>query len=91
MTNTLIIAGNRGIGFALVNEIVSGLILNTQGRCADAQAAQDPSGTIFATTRNPSDSAELNEVASKSNGKIIVVKCDMIDEESVKVLKSCCL
>jgi NAD(P)-dependent dehydrogenase (short-subunit alcohol dehydrogenase family) len=67
------------------------VVLNTQGRCADEQAAQDPSGTIFATTRNPSDSAELNEVASKSNGKIIVVKCDMIDEESVKVfnLVSC--
>jgi hypothetical protein len=30
MTNTLIIAGNRGIGFALVNEIVSHSILNTR-------------------------------------------------------------
>jgi hypothetical protein len=29
MTNTLIIAGNRGIGFALVNEIVSRYILDT--------------------------------------------------------------
>ena len=53
----------------------------------DAQAAKDPSGTIFATTRNPADSEELNEVASKSNGKVIVVKCDMIDEESVKVFR----
>jgi len=53
----------------------------------DAQAAKDPSGTIFATTRNPADSEELNEVASKSNGKVIVVKCDMIGEESVKVFR----
>jgi hypothetical protein len=32
MTNTLIIAGNRGIGFALVNEIVSGFIFSALGR-----------------------------------------------------------
>jgi len=52
------------------------------------QAARDPSAVIFATTRNPDDSEELNAFASKSAGRVIVVKLDMLDEASVQVRPS---
>lgn len=68
MPTYLVIGGNRGIGFALVQEI----------------ASKDSSAKIFATTRNPSDSPELQEFASKSDGKVIVVQLDMLREESVQ-------
>jgi len=42
MTNTLIIAGNRGIGFALVNEIVSHFALNILGSVLMSRLPRTP-------------------------------------------------
>lgn len=69
---SFIIGGNRGIGLALVKELLH--------RSADSQ--------VFASTRDPSNSPELDEVVANANGRVIVVKLDMTNEDSVKAALS---
>ncbi|KAK0470970.1 NAD(P)-binding protein [Armillaria novae-zelandiae] len=66
----LITGANRGIGFALVNEIV----------------ANNAEVSIFAGVRNPSTVTSLEELSKKHPGKITTVKYVSADEEGNKAL-----
>ncbi|KAF8623181.1 hypothetical protein AX17_007506 [Amanita inopinata Kibby_2008] len=66
----LITGANRGIGFALVNEIVS----------------KQSNVFVYAGARNPSGATALNELTAKHPGKIQVVKYVAADVESNKAI-----
>lgn len=88
MAKVLIIGGNRGIGLALAQEIVRskiGLTWPAWSWLITEQTARDPAATVFATTRNPSDSHELHDLAIKTAGRVIVLELDMLDEASIQV------
>ncbi|XXG99909.1 hypothetical protein Hte_006250 [Hypoxylon texense] len=68
MASYLVTGASRGFGLALVQELIS--------------HPTSKVGTVFAATR--SDSPVLNELAQKSSGRVIVVKLDITDKNSIK-------
>jgi hypothetical protein len=46
---------------------------------------KNPTDVVYATTRNPADSEDLQRLARGSDGHVVVVQLDMVDEDSIKV------
>lgn len=68
MASILITGTSRGLGLALVNELVS--------------LPTSQIGTIFATAR--SNALALDEIVEKSSGRVVFVKLDVTDQDSIK-------
>ncbi|GAA5894724.1 hypothetical protein JCM6882_006666 [Rhodosporidiobolus microsporus] len=68
----LITGASRGLGYAYT----------------EALLASSPAIKIVATARNPGKATELNALAAKNEGRLLVVKLDVDSEESVKALAS---
>ncbi|KAI1846351.1 hypothetical protein JX266_007556 [Neoarthrinium moseri] len=68
MSSFLVTGASRGFGLALVRQLVS-------------LPATDVS-TVFAATRGPS--AEIDELAKNSSGRVVAVKLDVANEASAK-------
>ncbi|KAI1073697.1 hypothetical protein F5B20DRAFT_586970 [Whalleya microplaca] len=68
MASYFVTGASRGLGLALVRELISHPISKV--------------GTVFAAAR--SDSPVLNELAQKSSGRVIVIKLDVTDNDSIK-------
>jgi hypothetical protein len=43
---------------------------------------------IYATARVPAEAKELQEIAAKSEGRVIIVQLDMVDQASIDVSAS---
>lgn len=68
-TTYLITGASRGLGLEYTRQLLT----------------LDTSSKIIATARNPATATELNELSSKNEGRIKVIKLDVTDAEQVKV------
>ncbi|KAJ5129970.1 Short-chain dehydrogenase/reductase SDR [Penicillium bovifimosum] len=69
MASYLVTGSSRGLGLALITRLAS--------------LPKSEVGTIIATARRD-NSAQINEIASASSGRVQMVKLDVTDESSVK-------
>lgn len=53
-----------------------------------SQVQKHSTDVIYATARVPAEAKELQEIAKKSAGRVIVVQLDMVDQASIDVSSS---
>ena len=70
MATFLITGASRGLGLALTRELAS-------------RPASEVS-KVFASIRGDSTPAALNELAQTSSGRVVTVKLDVTDQQSIK-------
>lgn len=76
MGKTYLVSGSsRGVGLALVKELLS----------------KPDNRTVFAAARSPQKSEELQKLAEKYKDRLHIVTFDVTDGESAKVRKTSCL
>lgn len=85
----LIVGGNRGIGFGLVEESV-GQYFSRYVALGDLltrveQLKRDSTTTVFATARDPEKADALTMLVKQYPSRLTVLKLDMLDESSVMV------
>jgi NAD(P)-dependent dehydrogenase (short-subunit alcohol dehydrogenase family) len=68
MASFLVTGASRGLGLALVKDLIS--------------RPSSEVGKIIAAVRG--DAPALDEVAQKSSGKVAIIKLDVTDQESIK-------
>jgi NAD(P)-dependent dehydrogenase (short-subunit alcohol dehydrogenase family) len=87
----LVIGANRGIGLGLVEELVSGrrsYLFERMRKHLPSQVKKHSTDVVYATARVPAEAKELQEIARKSDGRVIVVQLDMVDQASIDVSDS---